>query len=282
MARAGELLDLGDTIGARRIVRRVLDRAAPELLGELADLAADLGLGEEDLSTAPGGRADVVWRRPPEGSAVRVRALPAPGLAQFAGPAGTWPERAGRRRGRDGGYGAASYAATRGGVDDDPERDEQAPGYTIDYDRAALDGLHAAVCLGCRLERTPADVGPGDGVCADCRADGLGRDPLELRCEAILAAAVRRGPWAPPPAAARCGTAPTRPGGRGSPPGSPPTTPRSPRPRAGADPHPPSPRPGHHPVTGPPRVPGAEVAAQRAGHASARRARGARPGDTRR
>jgi hypothetical protein len=52
------------------------------------------------------------------------------------------------------------------------------------------------VCLGCRLERTPADVGRGDGVCADCRADGLGRDPLELRCEAILTAAVRRGPWA--------------------------------------------------------------------------------------
>ena len=54
MARAGELLDLGDTIGARRIVRRVLDRAALELLGELADLATDLGLGEEDLGTAPG------------------------------------------------------------------------------------------------------------------------------------------------------------------------------------------------------------------------------------
>jgi hypothetical protein len=33
-------------------------------------------------------------------------------------------------------------------------------------------------------------------VCADCRADGLGRDPLVLRCEAILAAVVRRGPWA--------------------------------------------------------------------------------------
>ena len=34
------------------------------------------------------------------------------------------------------------------------------------------------------------------GVCADCRADGLGRDPIVVRCEAILAAAVRRGPWA--------------------------------------------------------------------------------------
>ena len=195
MARAGELLDLGDTIGARRIVRRVLDRAAPELLGELADLATDLGLGEEDLSTAPGRRADVVWRRPPEGSAVRVRALPAPGLAQFAGPAGTWPERPAprpRRRLRGGVLRRDPWGRRRRPA----ERDEQAPGYTIDYDRAALDGLHAAVCLGCRLERTPADVGRGDGVCADCRADGLGRDPLELRCEAILAAAVRRGPWA--------------------------------------------------------------------------------------
>ena len=50
--------------------------------------------------------------------------------------------------------------------------------------------------MGCHLERTPADVARGDGVCADCRADGLGRDPIVVRCEAILAAAVRRGPWA--------------------------------------------------------------------------------------
>jgi hypothetical protein len=52
------------------------------------------------------------------------------------------------------------------------------------------------VCTGCHLKRTPADVARGDGVCADCRADGLGRDPIMVRCEAILSAAVRRGPWA--------------------------------------------------------------------------------------
>ena len=52
------------------------------------------------------------------------------------------------------------------------------------------------MCTGCHLERTPADVARGDGVCADCRADGLGRHPMVVRCEAILAAAVRRGRWA--------------------------------------------------------------------------------------
>jgi hypothetical protein len=52
------------------------------------------------------------------------------------------------------------------------------------------------VCTGCHLKRTPADVARGDGVCADCRADGLGRDPIVVGCEAILAAVVRRGPWA--------------------------------------------------------------------------------------
>jgi hypothetical protein len=164
MARAGELLDLGDLIGARRIVRRVLDRATPALLGELADLVTDLGLGEEDPTPAAGRRAEVLYRVPPRGSAVRISPVPAPGLAQLPGPRGTWPTRAGRGRGRDGGYEAASYAATRGGVDDAPEQAERPDGYTIDYDRAALDGLRAAACLGCHLERTPADVGRGEGV----------------------------------------------------------------------------------------------------------------------
>ena len=36
MARAAVLLDRGGRVGARPVVRRVLDRAAPELLGELA------------------------------------------------------------------------------------------------------------------------------------------------------------------------------------------------------------------------------------------------------
>ena len=114
MARAGELLDLGDRVGARRIVRRVLDRAAPELLAELADLATDLGLGEEDLGTAAVRRA-LRWVPP---TRVRRRPIPAPGLAGLAGPRSTWPRRGpggATRRGRDGGDEGASYPATRGG-----------------------------------------------------------------------------------------------------------------------------------------------------------------------
>ena len=79
LARAGALLNRGDRAGARRVVRRVFDNAAPALLAELAD-------------------------RPPRWASVR---RPGP----------------------------AAYAATSS----------------------------------------------GDRVCAECRADGLGRDPLELR-----------------------------------------------------------------------------------------------------
>ena len=165
MARAGGRLDLGDRVGARRIVRRVLDRAALELLAGLADLATDLGLGEEDLGTAAVRRA-LRWVPP---ARVRRRPFPAPGLAGLAGPRSTWPQ------------------DTRSGRPD---------GYPVDFDRAALERPQAVVCTGCHLERTPAAVVRGDGVCADCRADGLGRHPMVVRCEAILAAAMRRGPWA--------------------------------------------------------------------------------------
>ena len=196
MARAGELLDLGDTIGARRIVRRVLDRAAPELLGELADLAADLGLGEEDLSTAPGRRADVVWRRPPEGSAVRVRALPAPGLAQFAGPAGTWPERARRRRGR--------AAATRRRPTPRPVGASTTTRSATSRPPATPSTTTAPPSTGCTrrcawvaASSAPGPTSAGATGCARTAAPtGSGGSPLELRCEDILGAAVRRGPWA--------------------------------------------------------------------------------------
>jgi hypothetical protein len=116
MARAGERLDLGDRVGARRIVRRVLDRAAPELLAELAGLAADLGLGEGDLGTAAVRRA-LRWVPP---TRVRRRPFPAPGLCRAGGPAQHLAAGhavraarapAGSRRGGE----VSSYLATRGG-----------------------------------------------------------------------------------------------------------------------------------------------------------------------
>ena len=103
MARAGELLDLGDRTGARRIVRRVLDQADPELLGELADLSTDLGLGEEDLGPAVWLRAEIIWR-PPGGSAVRISPLPAPG------------SRSSRARAAPGRRGLASTVAATAGT----------------------------------------------------------------------------------------------------------------------------------------------------------------------
>ena len=110
MARAAVLLDRGGRVGARPVVRRVLDRAAPELLGELA---ADLGLGEEDRPAAARRPAEVLYRVSPRGSAVRVRPVPAPGRTRPVGASGTWPTPAGRRGG-DGGGEVASYLATPG------------------------------------------------------------------------------------------------------------------------------------------------------------------------
>ena len=86
MARAGGRLDLGDRVGARRIVRRVLDRAALELLAGLADLATDLGLGEEDLGTAAVRRAlrwvpPRGWAAPDPGAGPRRAGGPAQHLA---------------------------------------------------------------------------------------------------------------------------------------------------------------------------------------------------------
>jgi hypothetical protein len=95
MARAGELLDLGDRVGARRIVRRVLDRAALELLAELAGLATDLGLGAEDLGAAAVRRA-LRWVPPRGCGGARSRRRASAGLA---GPRSTGPQdtRSGRR-----------------------------------------------------------------------------------------------------------------------------------------------------------------------------------------
>ena len=253
MARAGERLDLGDRVGARRIVRRVLDRAALELLAELADLVTDLGLGEEDLGTAA-VRGALRWVPP---TRVRQRPFPASGLAGLAGPRRTWPRdtRSGRpatRRGRDGGGEVSSYLATRVASTTPRSRAGGPTGYTIDYDRAALQRPQAAMCTGCHLET--ADVARGDGVCARTAAptgSAVTRSWCGARPSSPRWCAADRGPAA---SCGGCGTPPTPPTGPPSPPGSPPTTLASPRPRATAAPRLPSPRPSHLTVTGPLRV----------------------------
>ena len=94
MARAAVLLDRGGRVGARPVVRRVLDRAAPELLGELA---ADLGLGEEDRPAVARRPAEVLYRVSPRGQRC--------GCARFRRRGGRdrWARAAPRRRPRVGG-----------------------------------------------------------------------------------------------------------------------------------------------------------------------------------
>jgi hypothetical protein len=224
----------------------------PELLAELAGLATDLGWARRTsvprrCAAPSGGCRHAGGLRPfPASGLAGLAARAAPGR-RTRGPGGA------TRRGRDGGGEVSSYLATRGGVDDAAEQGGRPDGYPVDYDRAALERPQAAVCTGCHLERTPADVARGDGVCADCRADGLGRHPMVVRSEAILAAAVRRGPWArrelrPLWNAADAADRATITAWVAA------HDARIPRPRATADPHLPSPRPGHLTVTGPLRV----------------------------
>ena len=172
----------------------MLDRAAPELLAELADLP-DLGLGEEDLSR--GGAPALRWVPPTRVGGARSRCRPrrVGGAAQHlaAGQRSGARDPAGSRRGRRGGV----LPRHRGGVDDAPERDEPAHGYTIDYDRAALAGARRRWCAWVATWSAPRPTSAAATGCARTAAPtGSAVDPMVVRCEAILAAAVRRGPWA--------------------------------------------------------------------------------------
>lgn len=88
------------------------------------------------------------------------------------------------------------YAATRAGVDDDPQRSEQPDGYAIDYERMAVNPVASdrerpdprrtavgsngrpCVALGCNIEPSRADRAHRDGLCQECRE--LGRPGIEL------------------------------------------------------------------------------------------------------
>ena len=59
---------------------------------------------------------------------------------------------------------------------------------SIDYDLAALTDLRGAPCLGCKLERTRADLAHRDGLCTDCRDSGLTRESVIQRYCAVVAA----------------------------------------------------------------------------------------------
>lgn len=92
-----------------------------------------------------------------------------------------------------------AYDAERAGVDDQPPRAEPAPGYHLDYDRAAVPDVRGTPCVRCWLERASTDLatarvraGHGDdGLCASCRdahRPGIPELPTEhTRADAITA-----------------------------------------------------------------------------------------------
>lgn len=189
MARAAVLLDRGGRVGARPVVRRVLDRAAPELLGELA---ADLGLGEEDRPAAARRPAEVLYRVSPRGQRC--------GCARFRRRGGRdrWARAAPGRRPRVGGavtVAARSRPTSPAGAGSTTSRSATNP------PPATPSTMTTPPWPGYARRRAwvatwsaSADVGRGDGVCEECRADGLGRNSIKLRCAANLDAPVRRGP----------------------------------------------------------------------------------------
>ena len=236
MARAGELLDLGDRVGARRIVRGC-STGPPRSCSPSWPPATDLGWARR---TGPRRCAGPVGCSP----GVAAPSARVAGLAARA-PGDTRSGRPATRRGRDGGGEVSSYLATRGGVDDAAERGERPDGYPIDYDRAAL-----AAPAGGGVHGLPPGAHPGRRRPRRRGVRGLPRRRARPSPDRWCGArpswprrcAADRGPAA---SCGGCGTPPTPPTGRPSPPGSPPTTPASPRPRATADPRLPSPRPGH-------------------------------------
>ena len=152
-----------------------------------------LGLGEEDRPAAARRPAEVLYRVSPRGQRC--------GCARFRRRGGRdrWARAAPRRRPRVGGGGSTVAARSRptspAGAGSTTSRSATNP------PPATPSTMTTPPWPGYARRRAwvatwsaSADVGRGDGVCEECRADGLGRNSIKLRCAANLDAPVRRGP----------------------------------------------------------------------------------------
>lgn len=162
------LLDGGKRKAAATALRCLLDRAGHDVAADIAERAAVQELTRDEGWVQP--RPANVRYVPP--SRVRVRRGP----VRPADP---------RRQAGD-----AAAAAYLAGQDPAPIEtsgwDEPVWG-NLDYDLAALTDLRGAPCLGCKLERTRADLGNPDGLCVDCRDSGLTRELAIHRYCAVVA-----------------------------------------------------------------------------------------------
>ncbi len=167
------LVDGGKRQAAAAALRGLLRRSSDELAREIVERAALVELARE-LDWVPPQRQDV---RYVPGSRVTV----SQGERRTPTPAD--------RRHREGDAAAAAYLAEQppASVEEDTGWDVPVWG-DLDYDLAALADLRGAPCLGCRLERTRADLAVADGLCTDCRdTGGLTRESVIQSCCLLVA-----------------------------------------------------------------------------------------------
>ena len=171
------LLDGGKRRAAAAALRSLLNRSSDEAAREIIEHAAVFELARE-MNWEPPQRPDVRY------------VAPTPVERRHGEPQRlTRSELARARKSRAGDAAAAMYLNNQppAAVDAKTGWDEPVWG-NVDYDLAALYDLRGAPCLGCRLERTRADLANTDGLCVDCReTSGLTRESVIQRCCALVA-----------------------------------------------------------------------------------------------
>jgi hypothetical protein len=165
------LLDGGKRRAAAAALRSLLNRSSDELAREIVERAAVEELARE-----------LAWVEPQRPD---VRFVPAGRVAVRRGERRA-PDAADQQR-REGGALAAAYLAEQPPAPVDPQTGWDEPVWgSLDYDLAALTPLCGRPCLGCKLERTRADLANPDGLCVDCRDAGLTRQTaIQRNCQLV-------------------------------------------------------------------------------------------------
>lgn len=187
-AEVRELAASGDTVAAKRVLRRYVGGADDALAGGLVDQARDTLDREAEAYAA---RIQAARRE-------RYRSETADGPRRVSirrGASRTPRTRTAARNERR----AEQYFTQRDDTAPSDERAEEAIYASgIDYDLAAVTPMRGRGCLFCGIERSESDRRRRDGLCADCRADGLTRDDyIAMRCAQLTERVTREGHASP-------------------------------------------------------------------------------------